>query len=107
MIEIEHLASCVQVLEIINEAHRQVIKEKDAAFALLNDNLQNREYENVVLQAQKDQDNITHLKISYGLHARNPGKDNINIIVWKHTTSAKGKYHDLLCYIVRIQRCKR
>ena len=54
MIEIEHLASCVQVLEIINEAHRQVIKEKDAALALLNDNLQNREYENVALQAQKD-----------------------------------------------------
>ena len=52
--EIEHLASCVQALEIINEAHRQVIKEKDAALALLNDNLQNREYENVALQAQKD-----------------------------------------------------
>ena len=52
--EIEHLTSCVQALEIINEAHRQVIKEKDAALALLNDNLQNREYEKVALQAQKD-----------------------------------------------------
>ena len=53
MIEIEHLASCVQVLEIINEAHRQVIKEKDASLALLSDNLQNREYENVVLQHKR------------------------------------------------------
>ena len=31
----------------LNEEHKQVTEEKDAAIALLNDDLQNREYENV------------------------------------------------------------
>ena len=78
-----------------------VIEEKDAALALLTDDLQDRnnriqaiQYENVALQAQKDvyqaelqkcQDTITHLKTRNVLHARDPGKDNI--IVCKHTTS--------------------
>ena len=61
---------------------------------MLNDDLQNREYENVALQAQKDvyedqlqkcQDTIMHLKTRYVPHARNPGKHNIIIIVWKQT----------------------
>ena len=38
---------------------------------------------------------------------RDPGKDNIIIIVRKYTTSANNKYHDLPYYIVRIQRHKR
>ena len=50
---------------------------------------------------------ITHLKTRYIPHARNPRKDNIIIIVWKHTTSANNKYHDLPYYIARIQRRKR
>ena len=37
-----------------NEKHRQAIEEKDAAIALLNDDLQDREYENVALQAQRE-----------------------------------------------------
>ena len=46
------------------------IEEKDAAIALLNDDLQNRKYEDAALQAQRDvyqaelqkcQDTITHL----------------------------------------------
>ena len=53
------------------------------------------------------QDAITHLKTSYVPHARDPGKDNIIIIVPKHTTSAKGKYHDLPYYVTRIKRRKR
>ena len=70
----------------------------------------------MALQAQKDvyqaelqkcQDIITHLKTRYIPHARNPRKDNIIIIVWKHTTSANNKYHDLPYYIARIQRRKR
>ena len=74
------------------------------------------EYGNLALQAQKDvyqaelqkcQDIITHLEIRYVPHARNPGKDNIIIIVRKHTTSAKDKFHDLPYYIARIQRRKR
>ena len=35
----------------IQEKHRQAIEGKDAALALLNDDLQNCEYENVALQA--------------------------------------------------------
>ena len=38
----------------MKEAYQQAIEEKDAALALLNDDLQNREYENVALQAQRD-----------------------------------------------------
>ena len=38
----------------INEKHRQAIEEKDAAIALLNDDLQDWEYENVALQAQRE-----------------------------------------------------
>ena len=88
------------------------IEEKDSALALLTDDLLDRDnqiqaiqYENVALQAQKDiyqaelqkcQDTIKHLKARYVRHARNPGKDNIIIIVRKQTTSANDKYHDLM-----------
>ena len=41
-------------IEKIQEKHRQAIEEKDATIAMLNDDLQNREYENVALQAQRD-----------------------------------------------------
>ena len=73
-------------------------------------------YENVALQAQRDvyqaelekcQDTIAHLKTRYVLHVRDLAKDNIIIIVRKHTTPASGKYHDLSYYVVRIQRHKR
>ena len=83
---------------------------------MLNDDLRNRECENVALQAQRDvyqaelqrcQDTITHLRTRYLPHARDPGKDNIIIIVRKDTTSANDKYHDLLYYVARIQRRKR
>ena len=91
------------------------IEEKDTALALLTDDLQNRDnqipaiqYVNVALQAQqKHQDAITHLKTRYVPHARNSGKDNIIIIVRKHTTPINDKYHDLPYYVARIQRRKR
>ena len=57
-------------------------------------------------ELQKCQDTITHLKIRYVPQARDPGKDSIIIIVWKHTAPAKGKLHDLPYYIARIQRRK-
>ena len=106
----------IQVLEHTNEKHQQAIEEKNTTIALFNDNLQNREYENVALQAQKDvyqaelqkyQDINTHLGTRYVPHAKNPGKDNIIIIVRKHTTPADDKFHDLPYYIPRIQRRKR
>ena len=103
-------------IEEIKEKHRQAIEEKDATISLLNDDLQKREYENVALQAQKDvyqaelqkyQDIITHLETRYVPHTRNPGKDNIIIIVRKHTTPANDKFHDLPYYVARIQQGKR
>ena len=103
--------------------HQQAIEEKDAALVLLTDDLQDREnqiqtiqYENTALQAQKDvyqaelqkcQDTIANLKTRYVLHAINPGKHNIIIIVQKHTTSANGKYRELPYYVARMQRGKR
>ena len=58
-------------------------------------------------QLQKCEDTITHLKTDCVPHARDPGKDNIIIIVRKHTTSANDKFHELPCYVARIQRRKR
>ena len=43
----------------------------------------------------------------YVPHARDPGEDNIVIIVRKHTTSVNDKFHDLPYYVASIQRCKR
>ena len=73
------------------------IEEKDAAHALLTDDLQDRDnqiqaiqYKNVALQAQKDvyqaalqkcQDTIIHPSTRHVPHAGNPGKDNIIITV--------------------------
>ena len=51
--EIEDLTSRVQALEFTNETHQQIIKEKDATIALLNDDLKNREHDNVALQVQR------------------------------------------------------
>ena len=51
--EEERQAHQQQILRL-NEDHQQAIEEKDAALALLNDDLQNREYENVALKVQRD-----------------------------------------------------
>ena len=58
-------------------------------------------------QLQNCQDTITHLKSRYVPHARDPGKENIIIIVQKHTTPATDKYHNLPYYFARIQPCKK
>ena len=102
---------------------QKAIEEKDVALTLLTDDLQERDnriqnlqYENVALQAQRDvyqtklqrcQDTITHLRTRYVPHARDLGKDNIIIIVRKHTTSDNDKFHDLPYYTARIQRRNR
>ena len=100
----------------MKEAYQQAIEEKDAALALLNDDLQNREYENVALQAQREvykaqlqkfHETIIHLRTRYVDYARDPGKDNVIIIVRKHTTPANDRYHDLPYYVARIKRRKR
>ena len=67
----------------MKEDHQPAMKEKDAAIALLNDDLKHFQHDNVSLQAQRDvykdqlqefQDIITHLKIRHVLHAKDPGK---------------------------------
>ena len=106
----------------MKEDHQQAIEKKDAVIALMNDDLQDCDnqiqaikYENVALQAQRDvyqaelqrcQDTITHLRARCVDHARGPGKDNIIIIVRKHTTPANDKFYDFPYYIARIQRRK-
>ena len=107
----------------MKEDHQKAIEEKDAAIALLTGDLQGCEhqiqaiqYENVALQAQKDvyqaelqrcQDTIMHLKTRHVPHGRDPGKENIIIVVRKHTTPTNDKVHDLPYYVARIQRRKR
>ena len=77
---------------------------------MLNDDLKNREHDNVALQAQRDvykdqlqkcQDIITHLKKRYVPHAKDPGKDNIVMIIEKNTAPEEDEYP---YYVSRIQR---
>ena len=128
-IEIEDLTSRVQVLEFtneeenqvhqqeilrLNEEHRQTIDEKDAALALLNDDLQNRENENVALQAQRDvyqaqlqicQDQIRDLIINPHVpHENDPGNDNIVMAIEENTTPEGDAFNKYPYYIARIQR---
>ena len=107
-------------IEEIQEKHRQAIIEKDAAIVLLNDDLKNRDkqiqaiqYQNVALQAQRDvykdqlqkcQDIITHLKTSHVPHAKDPGKNNIVMIIEKNTAPEEDEFYEYLYYIARIQR---
>ena len=103
-------------IEEIQGKHQQAIEKEDAALALLNDDLKKCEYENVALQGQRDvyqaqlqkcQNAIIHLKTRYVDYARDPGKDNIIIIVQKHTGPANNKFHDLPYNVTRIQRRKK
>ena len=73
-----------QAIEEIQGQHQQGIEKKDTVIALMNDDLQDRDnqiqaikYENVALQAQRN----VYQAVP---HARDPGKDNIIIIVRKH-----------------------
>ena len=100
-------------IEEIKEKHRQAIEEKDVPLALLNDDLKYREYENVALQAQrhlyKDQlqkceDIITHPRTRYVDHAKDPGKNNIVMIIEKNTAPKEDEFYEYPYYIARIQR---
>ena len=80
-------------IEEIQEKHRQDIKQKDAVIPLLNNYLQNLEYEKVALQAQRDvyqaqpqkcQDQIHDFIINRQVpRVNDPGKDNIVMIIEK------------------------
>ena len=111
--EIEDLTGRIQALEFTNEAHRQTIEEKDAALAMLNDDLKNRDHDNVALQAQRDvykdqlqkfEDIIAHLRTRYVDHAKDPGKDNIVMIIEKNTAPEEDEFYEYPYYIARIHR---
>ena len=97
-------------IEERQEQHRQTITGRD-------NQVQAIQHGNVVLQAQRDvyqarlqrcQDQICDLITNcHVLRANDFGKDNIIIIVWKHTTPANDKYHNLPYYVTKIQRRKR
>ena len=55
-------------------------------------------------QLQKCQDIITHLKIRHVLHAKDPGKDKIVMIIEKNTTPEEDEFYEYPYYIARIQR---
>ena len=96
-----------QLTSKIKEDHQQAIEENDAAVALLNDDLQNREYENVALQAQRDvyQAQVRDLIINrYVPRAKYLGKDNIVMIIEKNTAPEEDEFYEYPYYIARIQR---
>ena len=114
--KIEDLTSRAQALDFTNEeerqAYQQAIEEKDATIALLNDNLKNRQHDNVALQAQRDvykeqlqkcQDIITHLKKRCVPHAKDPGKYSIVLIIEKNTIPEENDFYECPYYIARIQ----
>ena len=96
----------------MKEDHQQAIDKKDAAVALLNDGLKNREHDNVALQAQRDvykdqlqkcQDIITHLKTRHVPHENDPGKDNIVMSIEKNTAPEEDEFYEYPYYIAIIQ----
>ena len=94
--------------------------EKDAACALLNNDLQERDnqiqatkYENVALQAQRYvyqaqlqrcQDQICDLIINHVPRASDPGRDNIVMTFEKNTNPEEDQFYEYPYYIARIQR---
>ena len=78
----------------MNEEHQQAIEEKDAAIALLNDDLQNREYENVDLQGEiraKDQQ-IAVLQRRYVGYLSDKDKNNGISIIAKNNEEVEYPY---------------
>ena len=97
-----------------------VLKEKDAAIeqkdtqlALINDDLSESrelvrqlEFDNVGLQGEihaKDLE-IAHLRHRHVPHAKNPGIDNVIMIIRKHSTEGEDDLFDYPYYVARIQR---
>ena len=86
----------------------ELITEK-TALDLVNNGLQDIAYEKFDLELEiraKDYE-IQHLKQRYVDHSINAGKDNIIIIIRKHTKESDDKYHNLPYHIALILRCKR
>ena len=77
-------------IEEIQEKHRQTIEEKDATIALLNDDLKNREYENVGLQFEIREKNqqISALQKRYVGYLLDEDKNNGISIIAKNNDEA-------------------
>ena len=74
---------------------------------MLNDDLKNREYENVALQAQRDvyQAQVRDLIINRHVsRTKIPGKGNIVMIIENNTTPEEDEFYEYPYYITRIQR---
>ena len=79
----------------LDEDHQKAIEEKDTTIALLNDDLKNREYENVTFQVQRDvcQAQVGDLIIKRHIpRAKDSGKDNIVMIIEKGITTEEGEF---------------
>ena len=100
---------CKQLVDKMQKDHQKVIEDCD-------NRIQAIEYKNVGLQGEiraKDkqieasQNRIAEIVERHVDNCRNPSKDNIVIIVRKHTTPENDKYHNFPYYISRIKRRKR
>ena len=81
-------------IEEIQEKHRQAIEEKDATIALLNDDLKNREHEDVGLQGEiraKDQQ-IAALQRHYVGYLSDEDKKNGISIITKNNEEEEYPY---------------
>ena len=81
-------------IEEIQEKHQQAIKEKDAVIALLNDDLKNREYENVGLQGQirANDQQIAALQKRYVGYLSDEDKNNGISIIAKNNEEEEYPY---------------
>ena len=97
------------------DVERHKVQEKDTQLALLNDDLtesqelvRHLEFNNTDLQGEiraKDQE-IARLHERVVPHAMNFGKNNVVMIVRKHTRKNDDCHFEFPYYISRIQRCK-
>ena len=79
----------------------KMVEEHQRAVTVLKEDIQHKD-EPIVIYENR----IAHLRQRYVDHAKDPGLDNIVIIVRKHTTSEEDLNFHLPYYISRIQRRK-
>ena len=94
----------VMFLYIRQQLTDKIVEEHERAVSIpvLEEDIQHKDEQIVVYENR-----IAHLRQCYVDHAKDPGLDNIVIIVRKHTTSEEDLYFHLPYYISRIQRRER
>ena len=98
-----------QLTDKIQEDHQKAIDERDTRIQAIQNKNVGLQGEITAYQAQLQvsQNRITELVERYVDLCINPSKDNIVLIVRKHTTPENDKYHNFSYYISRIRRHKR